>query len=190
MITVCSAKMNYLGRLATSLGVENKIDVSDGRMKRLNTRLSCAKRPAWPRCQRKHKIWPAMWMRYLMESLLLWPGKVVIVWDKTTSVGQAKLQVNKNFPGSIGFIFFFCLLEEMMDCPNPKLAFIFVFQGTKCCNKFLVGKAIKEFWDYSYSHFYLFNHHNMVERMIICLRFLLVLETFSFVKKSLSILHQ
>ena len=35
---------------------EVKTDVSDGRMKELNTRLSCAKRPAWPIWRRKHKI--------------------------------------------------------------------------------------------------------------------------------------
>ena len=33
-----------------------KTDVSDGKMKELNTRLSCAKRPAWPIWRRKHKI--------------------------------------------------------------------------------------------------------------------------------------
>ena len=32
------------------------MDVSDGRMKTLNTRLSCAKRPAWPRWLHKHTI--------------------------------------------------------------------------------------------------------------------------------------
>ena len=46
-------------------------------MKDLNTRLSCAKRPAWPTWRRKHKNWPASRMRYLMESLLRWPGRTL-----------------------------------------------------------------------------------------------------------------